>query len=178
MQQDLDPDASDGVGQNKVFIKSVVPGGACDRDGSIQVGDTVLSVNGENVVGLTVADIRERIVGPIGSQVSITLESGATGEIFERVLVRGNAQPAERVERLPVSTMRSSMDAPNVLSRSMDARHLHSLPPQVTSNDLEIHRQARRIMELESQLNITREEYQRTKALLDSDRNSSEKTGA
>ena len=176
MQQDLDPDASDGVGQNKVFIKSVVPGGACDRDGSIQVGDTVLSVNGENVVGLTVADIRERIVGPIGSQVSITLESGATGEIFERVLVRGNAQPAERVERLPVSTMRSSMDAPNVLSRSMDARHLHSLPPQVTSNDLEIHRQARRIMELESQLNITREEYQRTKALLDSDRNSSEKT--
>jgi hypothetical protein len=33
-------------------------------------------------------------------------------------------------------------------------------------------------MELESQLNITREEYQRTKALLDSDRNSSEKTGA
>ena len=68
----------------------------------MQVGDTVLSVNGENVVGLTVADIRERIVGPIGSQVSITLESGATGEIFERLLVRGNAQPAERVERLPV----------------------------------------------------------------------------
>ena len=71
----------------------------------MQVGDTVLSVNGENVVGLTVADIRERIVGPIGSQVSITLESGATGEIFERLLVRGNAQPAERVERLPVLMM-------------------------------------------------------------------------
>jgi len=177
MQQDLDPDSPDGVGQNKVFIKSVVPGGACDRDGSIQVGDTVLSVNGENVVGLTVADIRERIVGPIGSQVSVTLESATTGEVFERVLVRGNAQPVERVERLPAQmAMRVSMDAPNILSRSMDARHMQPLPPQALSNDLEMQRQARRIMELESQLNITREEYQRTKALLDTDRNSSERT--
>ena len=92
MQQDLDLDASGGVGQNKVWIKSVVPGGACDRGGLIQVGDTVWSINGENAVGLTMADISERIFGPIGSQISITLESGATGEIFERVLVRGHAQ--------------------------------------------------------------------------------------
>lgn len=136
-----------------------------------------MSVNGENVVGLTVADIRERIVGPIGSQVSVTLESATTGEVFERVLVRGNAQPVERVERLPAQmAMRVSMDAPNILSRSMDARHMQPLPPQALSNDLEMQRQARRIMELESQLNITREEYQRTKALLDTDRNSSERT--
>jgi hypothetical protein len=54
----------------------------------------MLAVNGENVVGLSVAEIRERIVGPIGSEVSIALESGASGQVYERVLVRGNAQPA------------------------------------------------------------------------------------
>ena len=54
----------------------------------------MLAVNGENVVGLSVAEIRERIVGPIGSEVSIALESGASGQVYERVLVRGNAQAA------------------------------------------------------------------------------------
>jgi len=176
MQQDLDPDSPDGGG-NKVFIKSVVPGGACDRDGQIQVGDTVLSVNGENVVGLGVADIRERIVGPIGSEVSVCLESGATGQMYERVLLRGNAQP---VERMQYASMGHRSSAPEyALSRSMDQRFLSApqpVPAGAMTNDLEIQRLNRRVMELESQLGITREEYQRTKAMLDSDRNSSEKT--
>jgi len=108
----------------QVFIKSVVPGGACDRDGAVQVGDTVLSVNGENVVGLSVAEIRERIVGPIGSEVAVALESGATGQIYERVLVRGNAQPVRRED---VSMLRSGApDSQYQLSRSMDARLFQS----------------------------------------------------
>lgn len=168
MQQDLDPDL--GSVNNKVFIKSVVPGGACDRDGVVQVGDSMLAVNGENVVGLSVAEIRERIVGPIGSEVSIALESGASGQVYERVLVRGNAQAATQAPQ-PV------VRAPDfALSRSMDARMMQPMPPGAMSNDLENQRLNRRIMELESQLSITREELQRTKGMLDFDRKSSEKT--
>jgi C-terminal processing protease CtpA/Prc len=108
----------------QVFIKSVVPGGACDRDGYVQVGDTVLSVNGENVVGLSVAEIRERIVGPIGSEVAVSLESGATGQTYERVLVRGNAQPVKREE--PQMMRSAAPESQYQLSRSMDARLFQS----------------------------------------------------
>ena len=196
MQQDLDPENPDGASQSKVFIKSVVPGGACDRDGSIKVGDTVLSVNGENVVGLGVSEIRERIVGPVGSEVTVGLESGATGVAYERTLIRGNAQapPADDlfaapVQRLAVragpsdgTTATQSMSA---LSRSMDMRMLRSsisgrsmesLPAGALSNDMESQRLSRRIMELEAQLNMKDLELSRAKAMLESIAGSSEKT--
>lgn len=48
-----------------------------------QVGDYVLQVNGENVVGYPVASIRERIVGPVGSTVRVVFESGRTGQQYE-----------------------------------------------------------------------------------------------
>ncbi len=51
-----------------------------------QVGDFVLQVNGENVVGYPVANIRERIVGPVGSSVRVMFESAVTGQQYE---VRG-----------------------------------------------------------------------------------------
>ena len=78
----------------------------------------MLAVNGENVVGLSVAEIRERIVGPIGSEVSIALESGASGQVYERVLVRGNAQAATQAPppgvRAPGPHSRVPLPRPNL----------------------------------------------------------------
>jgi C-terminal processing protease CtpA/Prc len=54
-----EPEQADG----QVFIKSVVPGGPCDRDGIIKAGDHVLAVNSESCAGLTVAATREKILG-------------------------------------------------------------------------------------------------------------------
>ena len=78
--------------ENKVFIKSIVAGGACERDGIISVGDSVLAVDGDSVVGYPIEDIREKIVGPIGSQVRVGFEKQSTGEAYARSLVRGNAE--------------------------------------------------------------------------------------
>jgi hypothetical protein len=77
-----------------------------------QVGDGVVGVNGENVVGLAVAEIRERIVGPIGSTVRVTF--ARNDETFERQLMRGNAQID--------GTGGSNGAAAASLSRSLDAR--------------------------------------------------------
>ena len=56
-------------------------------------------MNGENVVGMGVSEIRERIVGPIGSEVVVGLESGATGTVYERTLTRGNASAQTGINR-------------------------------------------------------------------------------
>ena len=47
----------------------------------IRPGDHVLKVDGESCAGLTVAAIREKIVGLIGSKVVVTLESASSGQV-------------------------------------------------------------------------------------------------
>mmetsp|Transcript_1486 Transcript_1486/g.3350 ORF Transcript_1486/g.3350 Transcript_1486/m.3350 type:complete len:398 (-) Transcript_1486:88-1281(-) len=184
MQQDASED--------KVFIKSVVAGGACERDGSVQVGDYVLQVNGENVVGYPVASIRERIVGPVGSTVRVVFESGRTGQQYERSFVRGNAQ---NQASMPVMTQQQfvptqTVSQPPILSRSMDARYI-PLPTNVSTmsraaahplsaslnitsmQDNEVSRLKSKVIELEAVLNRSNDELGRTKAMLDHDRTAS-----
>jgi hypothetical protein len=171
MQQDGGPDS-------KVFIKSIVPGGAVDQDGSIQVGDGVLAVNGEQVVGLPVADIRSRIVGPIGSQVKVVFE-GKSGNAYERTLTRMRGTQATDTT---TTVIRQSMDSNQILSRSLDGRLVSqmmsaSMPapafPLSSTNDAENSRLKSRVAELDSQLGIVKTELQRTKTLLDHDRTAS-----
>ncbi|XP_018108660.1 tyrosine-protein phosphatase non-receptor type 13 isoform X2 [Xenopus laevis] len=50
-------------GEYGIFVKSISPGGVADTEGSLQVGDRLLQVNGENMIGAThgkaVASIRK-----------------------------------------------------------------------------------------------------------------------
>jgi len=179
----------DGGAESPVFIKSVVAGGACERDGSISVGDGVLAVNGERVIGSSVASIRERIVGPIGSTVTVTFESSKTGEVYERTLMRGNAQAQQEPvmgRRYPLeqampqrSIVPASANIP--LSRSMDSRSMQpqlasnvsNVPLTASMNENEVSRLKSKISELEAKIGITNDELGRTKSLLDQDRNAS-----
>ncbi|KAJ8958851.1 hypothetical protein NQ318_019615 [Aromia moschata] len=47
--------AAKGAGQERlgIYIKSVVPGGAADRDGRLAAGDQLLSVDGQSLLGIT-----------------------------------------------------------------------------------------------------------------------------
>ena len=47
----------DEAAGSPVLIKSIVPGGSCDRDGVCRVGDTVIAVNDEKVAHLAVIDV-------------------------------------------------------------------------------------------------------------------------
>lgn len=220
----------DGGSDSPVFIKSVVAGGACERDGSISVGDGVLAVNGERVIGHSVAAIREKIVGPIGSTVSVTFERASTGEIYERSLVRGQSQqmgvgtslsssmtqipsqqaiptgpnveyrrltpeqlnPNRSVPNLPLSRSINQLPPPQLssyanvpLSRSMDSRSLQpaqlatnvsTAPLTGSMNENEVSRLKSKVAEIEAKIKISQEELERTKKLLEEDRNASMKS--
>ena len=72
----------DEAAGSPVLIKSIVPGGSCDRDGVCRVGDTVIAVNDEKVAHLAVIDVREKIVGPMGTTVSVLFQR-PTGDYYE-----------------------------------------------------------------------------------------------
>jgi C-terminal processing protease CtpA/Prc len=71
----------DGAG-SPVFIKSLVTGGSCDKDGICRAGDFVVAVNNEKVAHLPVVEIREKIVGPMGTSVVILFQR-PNGEFYE-----------------------------------------------------------------------------------------------
>ncbi len=73
----------EGAG-SPVLIKSIVPGGSCDRDRICRAGDIVVAVNNEKVSHLPVVDIREKIVGPVGTGV-VMLFQRPNGEFYEEI---------------------------------------------------------------------------------------------
>ncbi|MEZ5666243.1 MAG: S41 family peptidase [Alphaproteobacteria bacterium] len=83
-----------------VDVLAVLPGTPAELAG-VQVADRIVAVDGESVIGLNVRDVVNRLRGPIGSQVMLTLHRG------------GNAG---RVQTVPVS--RAYIIAPTVLTET------------------------------------------------------------
>ncbi|KAF5290937.1 hypothetical protein FQA39_LY14543 [Lamprigera yunnana] len=73
--------AAKGAGQERlgIYIKSVVPGGAADRDGRLTAGDQLLSVDGQSLLGITQEKAAEFLVrtGSI-----VTLEVAKGGAVY------------------------------------------------------------------------------------------------
>lgn len=69
--------AAKGAGQERlgIYIKSVVPGGAADRDGRLQAGDQLLSVDGQSLLGITQEKAAEFLVRT-GSVVTLQVAKG------------------------------------------------------------------------------------------------------
>jgi len=68
----------------KVFKRSPA------EEGGVEVGDTIIAVEGESINGLTSTESTQKIKGPEGTQVTVTIEKPKTHKKVEKTLTRAN----------------------------------------------------------------------------------------
>ena len=72
---------------NYVRIAEPYKGSPADRAG-LQIGDKILSINGENAEGFSVDDVSSRLRGEPNTTVKLTIKKAVTGEVVEKKLRR------------------------------------------------------------------------------------------
>ena len=82
-------------GKIDTYITATFEGSPASRAG-IRYGDRIAKVNGEEMQGKPSAEVRDKIRGPRGSKVSLTLEKASTGK-FETVDIIRDAVPQPSV---------------------------------------------------------------------------------
>ncbi len=103
---DVDPDAHHPV------VVSLVPGKAADGCKRIGVGDKLVAVDGQATSGKTFDEVRDLIVGPAGSSVSLNFQGPAGA--YQVELVRGSTGLPEPDFDAPAVAQVSSSGAPRV----------------------------------------------------------------
>ncbi|HEX7279133.1 MAG TPA: S41 family peptidase [Solirubrobacterales bacterium] len=97
-----------GIGLSVVEVKrglgvaQVFPRSSADEAG-IEVGDTVVSVEGESIAGVSSTEATKKIKGPEGTEVTIGVRDGKTGKVRELTLVRAEVtlpNVSQRIERV------------------------------------------------------------------------------
>jgi hypothetical protein len=68
-------------GSADVIVTHIKSGGAADREGSIKVGDLLLSVDGRPVAGMHLPYIFKIVAGPVGSTVTLQLRRSHEFEV-------------------------------------------------------------------------------------------------
>jgi carboxyl-terminal processing protease len=68
----------------KVFKRSPA------EEGGVEVGDTIVAVEGESIAGLDSTEATQKIKGPEGTQVTVTLEKPKSHKKVEKTLTRAN----------------------------------------------------------------------------------------
>lgn len=90
------------TGGMRVYVKRLVKGGPADLAQQIQPGDTLQLINGEDVYGLGLDVLRERIPGPAGTRVRLGFRT-MDNRFYEVDLQRsayGNEQPEAASEQI------------------------------------------------------------------------------
>ena len=77
-----------GVEDGLPIIVAPFDGSPAAQSG-VKAGDIILSVNGEDITGLSISAIAEKIRGPEGTEVTLTLFRPTSEESLEITIVRG-----------------------------------------------------------------------------------------
>jgi len=72
-----------------VVIVAPMDGSPAQKAG-LQPGDTILKVDGENIVGLPLGQVVERIMGPAGTRVQLTVMDPASGDTRDIPIIRAH----------------------------------------------------------------------------------------
>jgi carboxyl-terminal processing protease len=77
----------EGGGSQPLTIYVVLPGSPAD--GHLMADDQILAVNGKDITGLTIEQVRPLIVGVKGTSVTLTIRRAGMAQPFDVTLVRG-----------------------------------------------------------------------------------------
>jgi carboxyl-terminal processing protease len=82
-----------GVGLSVIEVKKglkivKVFHGSPAEEGGLEVGDTIIAVEGESIAGLNSTEATQKIKGPEGTQVTVKVEKPKTGKKSEKTLTR------------------------------------------------------------------------------------------
>lgn len=106
----------------EVFVKEIVVGGSASREGTVQVGDIILAVDGAEVSGSELNKMRNLILGEIGTFATLQfLRRTPDGEELEYTisLIRGHQQYFEQLKQK--SRMQEEVDKLRQTVRAVDA---------------------------------------------------------
>jgi carboxyl-terminal processing protease len=84
-----------GVGLSVIEVKKglrvvKVFKGSPAEDGGVEVGDTIVEVEGESIAGMSSSESTGKIKGPEGTQVTVTIEKPKSHKKVEKTLTRAN----------------------------------------------------------------------------------------
>ena len=96
--------------QEGVFVKSITPGSAADRDDRLRPGDQILEVNKQSLENLRKQEVAALLMNTRGS-VSLRLQRTTLEDQEGRVLTNGQGSPAPSTE-LPSSDEDSDNEYP------------------------------------------------------------------
>jgi carboxyl-terminal processing protease len=75
----------------EISISSTIPGTPADKAG-IKKGDVIVAVNGTNVIGKDINTVRPFIIGPAGTNVTLTVKRPSTNQILTFSMKRAEIQ--------------------------------------------------------------------------------------
>jgi len=67
-------DCESPEGIPRALVRGILHGGTADQDGTIQVGDVLIAIDGDDIAGLDQAHVRSKIIGDPGTFVRLKLE--------------------------------------------------------------------------------------------------------
>jgi len=77
----------EGIGIEKIVIVAPIDGSPAQKAG-LQAGEIILKVNSVEVSGLSVGQVANKVLGPAGTQVTLTIQDPNTGETHDVTIQR------------------------------------------------------------------------------------------
>ncbi len=97
---------------NQVIVVAPIDGSPAQKAG-IRPGDIIVDVDGKDITGLSLQEVVQRIMGPAGSRMTLTLEDPATGQertlTIRRATIKLQSVTWSMLPGLPIAHVRIAM---------------------------------------------------------------------